>query len=113
MDDNRRNDEYNSVIYMIKVFRRGNPERRIMAHRFRLWLSSIDLKKFLGAFQAYGTKNQPVKKSLSSSSFPIFSVLICCDTHQIWQVGSLVHNLKDIFYFFFKLSFLSILLDFL
>ena len=35
------------------------------AHRFRLWFSSIDPKKFLGAFQTFRTKSQPVKKSLS------------------------------------------------
>ena len=37
---------------------------------------------------------------LSSSSSPIFFVLICCDCHQIRQVCSLVHNLEGNFLFF-------------
>ena len=102
---------------------RPNHWRLIMAHRFRLCFSSIDLRK-TGAFQTYRTKNQPVKKKyvclsvclsvcqyvclyvcLSGSSSPVFSVSICSDHHQIWQVCSLIHNLELIILLFRKFHF--------
>ena len=86
-----------------------------MAYRFSQWLSSIDLKKILGAFQTYTTKNKPVKNvclsvclyvCLSSSSSPIFSALICSHHHQTWLVCSLIHNLVVVFFLFFRMLYL-------
>ena len=88
----------------------------IMAHCFSLWFSSINVKNFLGVFQTYSNKNQPVKKSvyicLSSSSSPIFSVLICSDNHQILWVCCLVHNLEDFFLFYRNFNFYQFYLIF-
>ena len=88
-------------------FIRPNPWGRIMAHRFSVWFSSIDLKK-LNVFQTYRRINQ-WRKSLyvSGWSSPIFSLLICSNPYQIWQVCSLVHNLEDFFYFFEILTFIN------
>ena len=113
-----------------------------MARRFRLWFSSINLKKICVRFRATGPRLNQWRKSLNvcksvclcvctsvslyvtmsvclsvchASSSPIFYVLICSDHHQIWQVCSLVHNLEDIFVIFRYVDFFrfSDFIDFL
>ena len=84
-------------------FVRPNPWGRIKAHRFRLWFSSTYLNFFWGRFRPIGPRITQWKKSLSSSSSPFFSVLICLHIMlgpkkwrgQQWRFTTAVHRSHD------------------